>query len=277
MSNEIDTDKTNNNVEPILLIEYENIPKEHLININGTLYHIETIYKWIIINNNDIDPLKNYVSDENIERIKNTYDEFNIKNYLDNDNNEDYIIYQIKNNKIHYKDLSEKDKNNKKIILEIYSPIVVKYFSDELKNDKEFALQILKINGYGIQYLSDELKNDSQVALVAFHKDNYSLSYVSNELKNTYEFMIECIKINPFMLQYASNELKNNYEMIKCSVSINGCTLQFTSNELKNKYDIALIAVKNNRKSLQYVSNELKNNDSFLLEIMKYYVSNKLF
>jgi uncharacterized protein YktA (UPF0223 family) len=60
MSNETETEQQNNNLEPILLIEYENISKEHLISINGILYHIESIYQWIITQSNILDPFNRF-------------------------------------------------------------------------------------------------------------------------------------------------------------------------------------------------------------------------
>ena len=71
MSNETETEQQNNNLEPILLIEYENISKEHLISINGILYHIESIYQWIITQSNILDPFRKIVIKEDEERIKN--------------------------------------------------------------------------------------------------------------------------------------------------------------------------------------------------------------
>jgi len=66
MSNIKEETKYNNNLEPILLIEYEDISKEYLININGKLYHIESIYQWIITQTNVLDPFRQIVSEEDV-------------------------------------------------------------------------------------------------------------------------------------------------------------------------------------------------------------------
>ena len=49
--------------EPILLIEYENIPVEDLININGILY------QWVIKYSNTNDPYRQIVSKEDTKRL----------------------------------------------------------------------------------------------------------------------------------------------------------------------------------------------------------------
>ena len=49
----------------------------------------------------------------------------------------------------------------------------------ELLNDKEFMMDILKINGLLINYASSALKNDKDIVMEAFKQNSYALGYVS--------------------------------------------------------------------------------------------------
>ena len=70
------------------------------------------------------------------------------------------------------------------------------YASDELKNNKEFALKAIEEDSSNINYISNELKRDKEIILKAVAKNADSIEYVSEELKNDKEFMKQLKKIN---------------------------------------------------------------------------------
>ena len=55
---------------------------------------------------------------------------------------------------------SKKNKNNKKIILPFLKYNILRFVSDELKNDKDFVIEAIKNNINDFKYISKELKND---------------------------------------------------------------------------------------------------------------------
>jgi hypothetical protein len=142
MSNK--TEEQNNNLEPILLIEYEDISKEYLININGILYHIESIYQWIITQSHVIDPFRQIVSEEDVEKIKQFY---NI--YLITNASIETILEKIINDEIDFNHLPEKHKNNKILFLEAVKTCTTNiiFFPIHFNDDLEFISEVLKING----------------------------------------------------------------------------------------------------------------------------------
>jgi hypothetical protein len=157
-----------------------------------------------------------------------------------------------------------------------------------LSNEYQDLLLEAILSGYSIENLSEELKNNSELALKLIKTDRNYFKYlisISEELKNNHEFILESVKINgnflrivpqkykddfeivfaavgnkPECILYASDNLKNNYDIVMESVKKNGSLLNDVSNELKNNYNIVLEAVKNDGSSLVYASKKLQNN-----------------
>lgn len=62
--------------------------------------------------------------------------------------------------------------------------ITINDLSEELKNDKEIILSVVKINGLLLEFASDELKSDKEVVLAALKNDKNALEYVSDKMKS---------------------------------------------------------------------------------------------
>jgi hypothetical protein len=52
------------------------------------------------------------------------------------------------------------------------------YGSEALRNDKEFMLEAVKINGNAFQFASEELKKEIDILLIAIKKNSYNSKYV---------------------------------------------------------------------------------------------------
>ena len=104
------------------------------------------------------------------------------------------------------------------------------FVTDELKNNKEFILKVIKKYKYTLSYASDELKNDKDVVLAAVKQDIKnkketgdlilgfsSLEYASDELKKNREVVLEAVKQNWFSLLCASDELKNDKDVLNAA------------------------------------------------------------
>jgi hypothetical protein len=70
------------------------------------------------------------------------------------------------------------------------------------------VLEAVKKNGRLIKYASEELKNDKEVVLEALTRDGCSLFYVSKELQNNREVVLEAVKQDGRSLFFASKELQ---------------------------------------------------------------------
>ena len=109
----------------------------------------------------------------------------------------------------------------------------LRYASEELKNDREVVLQVVKQDGGALRYASEELKNDREVVLAAVKQNGWALMYASEELKNDREVVLDVVKRAGYVLKYASEELKKDREVVLAAVKSDRQALQFASNELK--------------------------------------------
>lgn len=95
------------------------------------------------------------------------------------------------------------------------------YASDELKNNKDFVLQAIKIYGLCFEYVSDKLKNDKVVALKAIEENSSNIKYISNELKRDKEIILKAVEKDADNIKYVSDELKKDEEFMKQLKKIN--------------------------------------------------------
>jgi hypothetical protein len=158
----------------------------------------------------------------------------------------------------------------------------------KLKDNKEFILQCIAINGYALACASDRLKDDPQVALAAIKNWAY-LREASPRLKDDTDFVLQCIAINGNNLAYASDRLKDDPEValaaiknnaslreagprlkddkafvLQC-IAIDDYALAYASDRLKDDPEVALAAIKNHG-SLREASPRLKDDTDFVLQ-----------
>lgn len=70
------------------------------------------------------------------------------------------------------------------------------FAQNELNNNKEFMLAVMRKYKYAIMLASEELKNDADFMLAAMRIDKGAFLYASNELKRNEEFMLAAIAID---------------------------------------------------------------------------------
>ena len=171
--------------------------------------------------------------------------------------------------------------------------------SDVLKSDKEFVLDILKIDPWSVRSISETLKFDMTVMQIVFISERYLLKYYYSDKTMDRDFAIDAININPEVLEFfdisfrndfeimklaisqkceflklASDELKNNRDIVSLAVSKNGALLELASDELKNNRDVVSLAVTNYPFALGVASNNLKKDEEFLGLFYDYIVGN---
>ena len=161
--------------------------------------------------------------------------------------------------------------DNKRVIMKAVNQnsSVLKYASEELKNDKEIVLAAVKQACLTLEYASEELRGDREIVLEAVKQYGFALEYASEELKNDREFMLEALKQYGFALKYASEELRGDREIVLEAVKQNGLVLEYVSQELKSDREIVLEAVKQDGIALAYASEELQNDREIVSEAVK--------
>ena len=92
---------------------------------------------------------------------------------------------------------------------------VLLYISEELRNDRDFAVAALRENVAAVQYFSKELiRNVKAIAMVAVKQGELNLKECSLELRNDIEFVMEAVIKDWRSMRYASKELKNSKQFL---------------------------------------------------------------
>jgi hypothetical protein len=163
---------------------------------------------------------------------------------------------------------SDNIKNNKSIVLSAVNQngLALEYASDYLKEDKEIILKAVGNNGMIIENILIEKKkksihmiiNDHDIFRVAIQSNGLSLKFASDELKDSMEIVEKAVIQNGLALQYASDRLKDNKIIVNTAIKQNGLALQYASDRLKSRVKIIIRAVKQNGLALQYVPEYIK-------------------
>ncbi|EFS20893.1 hypothetical protein FSBG_00390 [Fusobacterium gonidiaformans 3-1-5R] len=154
------------------------------------------------------------------------------------------------------KNATLEEKNDKNFILNIlqnqkfeeYNENSFQYVSEALKNDKEFCLEVLKIQPNSFRFMSENLRNDKDVVIASLdkkakfkHLDEEHLKYLGETLKNDKNFIKKLIEEKGSRLIYAKDTFRNNREFVSIAIKtfpriIIGCNSEF----LKENKDLVL-------------------------------------
>lgn len=86
------------------------------------------------------------------------------------------------------------------ILIKSKDSLQIKYIDDELKKNKEFALQAIRANSYTLQYFDESIKDDEKIVIEAVKCNGLVLEYASNRLKDNYDIAFEAVKSNRLAL-----------------------------------------------------------------------------
>lgn len=166
--------------------------------------------------------------------------------------------------------------------------------SPDLLANREFALELVQIDGYFLKYLSGQLRNDSELGRQAIMDNSGAYEFASSELKNDKEFAIRIVKKSGNALQYLSLKLRSDREVVTSAIKNAAHAFQFAcdtfradkemlkmalkmastdrydvdkasnvfrfaSDMLRDDKEMALMAIEKDYEAYEYVSDRLKN------------------
>lgn len=182
-----------------------------------------------------------------------------------------------KYHKLSLKDLNDELKNDKDTVLELMKNGCQAtgwhecYIPDEFLSDKEFMKEAIKMELPLYMYASEEIRSDKELALEAVKIEN-NCRFIPHELSSQKDFMLEAVKVNSdYYLINPYNEFRNDKEITLAAVKNNPMLLKHTSNKLKADEEIVLAAIKDNSKKIDVdqffkhcISRKLRNNAEFM-------------
>ena len=165
-----------------------------------------------------------------------------------------------------YRSIPEKLKLNKELFFITINGITgcddFEYTPDEMRHDKDLIFEIIKSSTGDIsnvmKYASDELKNDLELASLICQRSGHLLYYFSDELKNNEDLVKICMLSNVGSFEYASESLRSNekfaLEFVKANLSPSN--FKFVGAELlKNKkFALEVFKVQNECSIFQYLN-----------------------
>jgi hypothetical protein len=195
------------------------------------------------------------------------------------DSKED-VLKQIKRDPHLLKYASDNLKNNREIVKEaiIRNPKTLEYASHILKDDKAFISEHIKQDGNLLKYLSARLKDDQEIVSLAIQQEPLALQYASTRLKNDFSLVRFTIKKDVTVLAFLDHKFRNNKEislilndptLMFQQINKNPESLKFIGDFLKNNQSLMKTAVKQDGKSLRYANQNLQNLPELALDAIK--------
>jgi len=142
------------------------------------------------------------------------------------------------------------------------------YASEELKNDKDFVLNLIKRDVYYLDHASPKIRSDREIIILAVQLDGYALQFSSEELRSDNEIVKLAILSEPLAIQFASSDLRNNKELLKLAMDSDIAAIQWAGPILQNDKEIMSIA--NLSKALDH-----KRPSNFISKILPNYSCNE--
>lgn len=105
---------------------------------------------------------------------------------------------------------------------------------EELSNNRELVLDIVRKNCLALEYVSDALRDDYVVVEAAVQQNGMALKFASERLKNLHSLVKSAVLENGRALQYASEVLRGDVEILTCALWSNRTAIEFASHALQN-------------------------------------------
>ena len=120
--------------------------------------------------------------------------------------------------------------NNNTLLLELCS--------EELKNDKDLVLQLLKVNGNNLKLATDEFKDDKKLVLAAIKSKKESFQYASSRLRDNTSLVNYILKFSPRQIKHAGRRFKEDKALVSKLLKDSPVIFQYIHEDLRNDLDI---------------------------------------
>jgi hypothetical protein len=125
-----------------------------------------------------------------------------------------------------------------------------KYASENIKNDKQLLLRLIRVNGNVFKYIKPEFKNDKAFIEQAYDNNGKITRYIPEKFKHDSAFMLDLVKKYGFCSEY----FMENF-----------------SEKLKNDAEFMTKILEYGIKNIKYASMRLRKDKNFVWTIMNLY------
>lgn len=131
--------------------------------------------------------------------------------------------------------------------------------SEEIKKDREFAKECLKLDCHVYQYLSEEFRNDRVLSLMAVKPCGMLLEFASDAMKDDDRVVEAALSNEPSAYLFASERFRADEKLFWASYDrAPRDSVRMAAPDLKNDRAIALKILKDYPRALKYFSDRLR-------------------
>ena len=113
-----------------------------------------------------------------------------------------------------------------------------------LWRDKEFALELVGVNGNVFKYFCKQLRGDKNIVLKAIEKNYRLFELATNNLRGDENFIGRAIEVNACCLAFAPAYMREDRELVTRLMQKTPFVYRYAKGEMKNDIQLALQTVK---------------------------------
>jgi hypothetical protein len=156
-----------------------------------------------------------------------------------------------------------------------YKRVSLHMINDVLRDDEEFILEAIKLDGETIEYASSRILENDLIVLEAFKNTKQFMLFhqLFRKFNNDKDLVTELIKVSTSkqFLKYLSIDLRDDKDVVYLAICKSGYELEYASDRLKNDEEIVLKAIEKNSSNIKHMSKDLMNNRDFIFKITEKY------
>ena len=155
-----------------------------------------------------------------------------------------------------------------------FKEVFLELASEKILNNKNFAKTIISnCKVFSLKYFSEEIRSNKEIVLIAVSKNGNELKHTQDELKKDREVVLAAIKtpkVDLFAneaIKYADKSFLSDFEIARVAAAFSGNSLQYFADEIRQDKDIVSIAVNNSPGALDFADKSLLSDKDFILSL----------
>ena len=133
----------------------------------------------------------------------------------------------------------KKEPTNKKLIIEAIQTCeyVLAFISDELKKDRDFAIEVVKNSPLGILLMDSSFQDDKELALESVKINGLSIGGFSERLKNDLDIAIAALKNDEKSYEFIGDKIKKDEKFVMAAKQEN-LDLEYIEETIENTKNV---------------------------------------
>eukprot|EP00971_Amphidinium_carterae_P192168 3812887-Amphidinium_carterae.1 len=141
------------------------------------------------------------------------------------------------------------------------------YAAEELRGDRDFMMEAVRVEGCALQYAAEELQGDRDLVREAVRADGFTLKYATEEFRGDRDLVMEAVRQNGFALELAATELCTERDVVLQAVAQNGEALRFAPKQLREDEEILEAALGSAKGNVSSILRSLGLDGHFVLKV----------